>query len=75
MYRSITAQQYKEHLGFSQDYTVDGVLVYGTLYEERVVAQLKASLEEMGYDTEPLLLAHPFLRFAREVQIGDKKSG
>ena len=73
MYRSFTAEQYKKHLGFPDDYRVDAVLCYGTLYEERTLGTLQACLEEMGIKTEPMLLAHPFLRFARELTIGDKK--
>lgn len=73
MYRSFTAEQYKEHLGFQDNYCVDAVLCYGTLYEERTLETLQICLKEMGIKAEPVLLAHPFLRFARELTIGDKK--
>ncbi len=73
MYRNFTAEQYREHLGLPADYTVDGVLCYGTLYEEKMLAALQTCMENLGLDVEPMMLAHPFLRFARELQIGDKK--
>lgn len=72
MYRSITREQYLERLEFPPDYKVDGVLVYGTLYEERTLAQLLPVLASMGYKVEALSMSDPFLRFARELRIGDK---
>ena len=73
MYKSFTAEQYKKHLGFAEDYTIDGVLSYGTLYEDKVIGDLKACLSEMGLEYELKTLTNPFLRFARELNIGDKR--
>lgn len=72
MYKSFTAEQYKKHLGLPDDYRVDGVLCYGTLYEERTIGELQECLEALGIQSEPMMLANPFLRFARELRIGDK---
>ena len=72
MYKSITAEQYRKHLGFPSDYQVDAVLCYGTLYEERVLAQLTKALKELGIQVQINTLPHPFLRFAKELRIGDK---
>lgn len=72
MYKSFTAEQYKKHLGFPDDYKVDGVLCYGTLYEERVVEALMQCLSEMNINTELKSLPHPFLRFAKELKVNDK---
>jgi purine-nucleoside phosphorylase len=73
MYRSFTAEQYRKHLQLSDSYKVDGVLCYGTLYEERTISVLETCLAEMGVKPEIKSLSHPFLRFARELQINDKK--
>ena len=73
MYRNYTAGQYKKHLGFPVDYTVDAMLCYGTLYEERVLAQLAEVMSDLEQDTEVKDLPHPFLRFGKELVVGDKR--
>lgn len=73
MYKSFTAEHHKQHFDLPIDYKVDGVLCYGTLYEEKIVSVLVECLAEMGIKSKPLMLANPFLRFAREINIGDKK--
>lgn len=71
MYRNISAEQYRAHLGFSPDYKVGAMLCYGTLYEDRVLAQLKQALADMKLEFEINDLPDPFLRFAKELKIGD----
>lgn len=73
MYKSFAAAQYKKHLGFTEDYMVDGVLCYGTLYEENILSALKYCITEMGIVAAPKVLPHPFLRFAKELNVGNKK--
>src|SRR3989344_672080 len=73
MYRSISADQYRKHLGFPTDYKVDAMLCYGTLYEERVLSQLAEVLKDMNVESELNELPHSFLRFGKELIIGDKK--
>lgn len=72
MYRSISADQYREHLGFPVNYKVDAMLCYGTLYEQRVLSQLKKALIDLGIESEINDMPHEFLRFAKEIKIGDK---
>lgn len=72
MYKSFTAEQYRKHLGLSEDYIVDGMLCYGTLYEERTLSQLTKVLTELGLNTELETLPHPFLRFARGITVYNK---
>jgi purine-nucleoside phosphorylase len=72
MYRSISADQYREHLGFPVDYTVGAMLCYGTLYEQRVLSQLKDAMVDLGINAEINDMPHEFLRFAKEIKIGDK---
>jgi len=72
MYRSFTADQYKKHMSLPDDYRVDGVLCYGTLYEDRMIVELQECLEELGLEYELNFLANPFLRFTRELKIGDR---
>jgi purine-nucleoside phosphorylase len=71
MYKSFTSDQYRKHLGFPDDYKVDGVLCYGTLYEDRVLNQLAEVIEEFGVIVEINELPHPFLRFAKEMKFAD----
>ena len=72
MYKSFTADQYRNHLGFSQKYKVDAMLCYGTLYEDRVLTQLSEVLANMKLSPNITNLPHPFLRFAKEVAIDEK---
>lgn len=72
MYRTITAEQYRKHLGFPADYKVDAVLCYGTLYEDRIIYALKDALSELDIEAEINSLSHEFLRFGRELKIGDR---
>jgi purine-nucleoside phosphorylase len=48
------------------------MLCYGTLYEQRVLSQLKYALMDVGIDAEINDMPHEFLRFAKEIKIGDK---
>lgn len=73
MYKSITAEQYRKHLGFPLDYKVSAMLCYGTLYEERVLSQLKEVLDTLDMEFTLKELPHPFLRFGKELTINDKK--
>lgn len=73
MYRNITAEQYKKYLQLAEDYKVDGVLCYGTLYEESTIAILETCLSEMNIKVEISTLSHPFLRFIREIQVNNKR--
>lgn len=49
------------------------MLCYGTLYEERVLTQLAEVLENLNLEATLNDLPHPFLRFAKELTVGDKK--
>lgn len=73
MYRNVTAEQYREHLGFPSGYKVDAMLCYGTLYEQRVISQLKEASAELGLELEINEMPHEFLRFAKELIVGNKK--
>jgi uridine phosphorylase len=73
MYRSYTKEQYRAHLQLPDDHVVDGVVCYGTLYDEQLLSLIEVSLRELGYNQEPKKLTHRFLRFIREVEIDGKK--
>lgn len=72
MYRNITADQYREHLGLTPDYKVDAMLCYGTLFEQKVFSQLSKAIEELHLKVEINELPDEFLRFAKELKIGEK---
>ena len=73
MYRNYTKEQYKVHLGLPDNYVVDGVVCYGTLYDEQLFELIELCLKALGYNPEPKKLTHRFLRFIREVEINGKK--
>jgi purine-nucleoside phosphorylase len=73
MYRTFSPNQYRNHLNLPADYKIDGMLCYGTLYEERVIDQINEVARELGLQITLNDLPHPFLRFAKELNIGDKK--
>jgi len=72
MYRTINADQYRKHLGFAPDYQVDAMLCYGTLYEQRVLSQLDEAIKDLGIEVQINEMPHEFMRFAKELRIGDK---
>ncbi len=72
MYRSISANQYREHLGFSADYKVDAMLCYGTLYEQRVLSQLEETIKDLGFEVQLNVMLDEFLRFAKELRFADR---
>jgi purine-nucleoside phosphorylase len=72
MYRSISADQYRQHLGFHKNYKVDAMLCYGTLYEERVLAQLRGALHDLNLNAEINNMPDEFLRFAKELKVNGK---
>ena len=73
MYRSYTKEQYRTHLGLPEDHVVDGVVCYGTLYDEQLLELIEVCLKDLGYDQEPKKLTHRFLRFIREIEFNGKK--
>lgn len=72
MYKSITAEQYRSHLGFPADYKVDAMLCYGTLYEQRVLSQLQYVINDLGLDAQITEMPDEFLRFAKQLRVGEK---
>ncbi len=73
MYRSFTPDQYRERLGFELNYKIDGMLCYGTLYEDKVLDILKETLDNLALDYTIKDMSDPFLRFAKELTINNKK--
>jgi purine-nucleoside phosphorylase len=73
MYKSFTKEQYLHHLDLPEDYRVDGVVCYGTLYDEQLISLLDSCWREMGYHQEPKKLSNRFLRFIREADIDGKR--
>lgn len=72
MYRSFTAEEYKNDFGLSPDYKVDGVLCYGTVFDERILKVLNECLADLGIDAKPTGFNDPSLKFVHELAIGDK---
>lgn len=48
MYRSLTAEEYKRHLGFPEDYHVHGMLCYGSWDKEKQIAFLENEVAKLG---------------------------
>ncbi len=71
MYKSFSAADYKKFLGLSEDYHVDGFIVYGT-YKKFPYDQLKNSLAQLYKDVACTFLPHEFLNQILEFRIDDK---
>ena len=72
MYRDFTAEEYKKDFELAPDYRVDGVLCYGTIFEERILKVLEECLVNMGVDAKPKSFTDTSLRFVRELTINGK---
>lgn len=76
MYLSHTAADHRAHMGLPYDYTVDGVLVYGTwdLYAEAVqLPQLAAALTRRGVEHVLRRIDMPIIGHAWELLVGDQR--
>lgn len=76
MYMSHTAEDHRAYMGLPADYTVDGVLAYGTwdLHAEEVqLPALSAALDRLGVDHELRRIDRPIIGHAWELIIGSKR--
>lgn len=74
MYMSLTAADHLAHIGFPPDYTVDGILAYGTwgLYtEDAQLPHLRAALDELGADYRLERIEKPIIGHAYELLIAN----
>jgi purine-nucleoside phosphorylase len=71
MYKAYTAADYRKHLNFTDDYSVDGFIVYGT-YAKFPYDQLENSLKNLGIKYEISRPVHDFMNHITEIKIADK---
>lgn len=64
MYRSYTADEYREHFELPKSYIVRGFLVFGT-YKKYPLEMLRASLARLGYDAQ---FSNPKFDFLNPIQ-------
>jgi len=73
MYKELTAEQYRAHLGLDATYTVDGTVTFGG-FKDDVLQPLKEALDRVGQKyTIRQLDAHPFFKPVYEILIGGKR--
>lgn len=72
MYRSFTAEEYKNDFGLAPDYKVDAVLCYGTVYDEKILRILCERLGDLGDNITPKNFSDPSLKFVHEININNK---
>ncbi len=71
MYKSFTASHYKSVFNFPENYTVAGLLTYGSWAEERYFEKLHSILKEMNIEHSSRKL-EGFLGHIYEITINDK---
>jgi len=73
MRSSITAAQFKKHLGLQDDYKVDGVLCYGTSDQEKAINDLTTCLNKLEISAKPIPFTSFIMHSVREINIGSKR--
>lgn len=71
MYKAYTADDWREHLGLAQDYTVDGFIIFGT-YQKSLYDMLQASMERLGKQAEYRRFQDEFLEPILEFRLDGK---
>lgn len=71
MYKAYTANDWREHLGLSPDYAVDGFIVFGT-YQRSLYDMLQASMERLGKQAEYRRFQDEFLEPILEFRLDGK---
>lgn len=72
MYLSHTAADHRVNLGLPPDYTVDGVIAYGTwdlVAEEEQLPHLRRALGDLGLASEISRMEHPLIGHAYEILV------
>jgi hypothetical protein len=69
MYITHTAAEHRSGLGLTKDYTVAGLLCYGT-YNPAVLEPLLKAIVADNPDVVQRKLKHPFLQTVTEITIG-----
>lgn len=72
MYKNLTAQEYRAHFNLRDNYTVAGLLVYGT-YKSHPFEQFENSLKKLGYEYKISKLDHEFFGSIVELETRGKK--
>lgn len=72
MYRSFTAEEYKKDFELPPDYKVDGVLCYGTIFDEKILGVLSDCLVDLKISVNPTNFSDPSLKFVHELIINNK---
>lgn len=72
MYKTFTAADYQRHMKLSENYTIDGFMIYGT-FRTYPYEQFEDSLKRLGVDYKKSKLEHDFFNSVVEFEIGTKK--
>lgn len=71
MYKAYTADDWRAHLGLTQDYTVDGLIVFGT-YQRSLYDMLQVAMERLGHQAEYRRFQDEFLEPILEFRLNGK---
>lgn len=71
MYKSYTADDYRNYFGFEPEYNIEGIIVFGN-YRKELYQTLKNSLVKLGYAPIYKNLHHDFLENILEFNIDGK---
>jgi purine-nucleoside phosphorylase len=73
MYRSFTADEFKEHCILPLDYEISGFISYGAWDDEKHIRELEKALNTLGIKYKINTLEYKFLQHIREIEIKGKK--
>ena len=73
MRNEITADQFRKHLNLPADYKVDGVLCYGTSFQDKAIDDLKQCLSNLAINTGIISFDSPIMHSVREINICGKR--
>lgn len=71
MYKAYTAEDWREHLGLTPDYVVDGFIIFGT-YQKSLYDMLQESMERLGKQAEYRRFQDEFLEPILEFRLDGK---
>ena len=73
MYKSFTADEFREHCKLPPDYEVAGFICYGAWDDEKHFKNFKDAIKDLGIEYKISTLEYKFLQHIREIEIKGKK--
>jgi purine-nucleoside phosphorylase len=73
MYKSFTADEFREHCKLPPDYEVAGFICYGAWDDEKHFKNFEDAIKDLGIEYKISTLEYKFLQHIREIEINNKK--